>query len=80
MVRGDEGELQGVGYAENGNAVMYDDVWTVEQARAAIESGHRLYTLSPSGCYAKVERTELGIRAIPDHDGGDMIDELPVCG
>lgn len=79
-VRGDEGELQGVGYAANGNAVMYDDVWTIEQARRAIEEGNRLYTLSPSGGYAVVELTGHGIQARSDHTGGDTLDELPACG
>jgi hypothetical protein len=80
VVRSEAGELQGVGYAANGNAVMYDDVWTVEQARAAIEQGHRLYTLSPGGGYARVELTEEGIRASSDHNGRDTLDELPTCG
>lgn len=80
MVRDDEGDLQGVGYAGNGNAIMYDDVWTVEQARAAIEEGHRLYTLSPSGGYAEVELTDDGIQAMSDHSPGDTLDDLPACG
>jgi hypothetical protein len=79
-IRGAEGDLQGVGYAANGNAVMYDDVWTVEQARAAIEDGHRLYTLSPSGGYARVDLTEDGIRASSGHGDGDTLDDLPACG
>ena len=80
MVRGDEGEVQGVGYAANGNAVMYDEVWTVEQARAAIQEGNRLYTLSSSGGYAEVELTADGIAARSDHSAGDQLDDLPVCG
>ena len=47
VVRGTDGDLQGVGYAANGNAVMYDEIWSVEQARAAIEQGDRLYTMHP---------------------------------
>lgn len=69
-----------MGYAANGNAVMYDDVWTVEQARAAIEEGHRLYTLSSSGGYARVELTDDGIRATSDHNDADTLDDLPPCG
>jgi hypothetical protein len=59
---------------------MYDDIWTVEQARHAIEQGHRLYTLSPSGGYAQVELSEESLRARSDHSTGDQLDELPVCG
>jgi hypothetical protein len=80
VVRGSDGHLEGVGYAANGNAVMYDDIWTVEQARHAIEQGHRLYTLSPSGGYAQVELSEESLRARSDHSTGDQLDELPVCG
>jgi hypothetical protein len=79
-VRGADGELQGVGYAANGNAVMYDVIWTVEQARVAIEEGHRLYTLSPEGGYAEVELTADGVVATSDHSGGDTLDDLPPCG
>ena len=80
VVRGTEGNLEGVGYAANGNAVMYDDIWTVEQAREAIEEGHRLYTLSPAGGYAQVELTADGIQATSDHSPGDKLDDLPTCG
>jgi hypothetical protein len=59
---------------------MYDDLWTVEQARAAIEEGHRLYALSASGGYAEVELTTDGIRATLDHSADDMLDDLPACG
>ena len=78
-MRGEEGDLQAVGYTANGNAFMYDDLWTVEQARAAIEEGHRLYALSASGGYAEVELTTDGIRATLDHSAGDMLDDLPAC-
>jgi len=80
VVRGDEGEVQGVGYSANGNAVMYDEVWSVDQARAAIREGNRLYTLSSSGGYAEVELTDDGIQARSDHSAGDMLDDLPACG
>lgn len=80
VVRGTEGKLEGVGYAANGNAVMYDDIWTVEQARQAIEAGHRLYTLSSGGGYAEVELTVDGIQARSDHSPGDKLDDLPTCG
>lgn len=80
VLRGTDGDLEGVGYAANGNAVMYDDIWTVEQARAALAEGHRLYTLSPEGGYAQVELTAEGIRATSDHSAGDTLDDLPTCG
>jgi hypothetical protein len=80
VVRGAEGDLEGVGYAANGNAVMYDEIWTVEQARAALADGHRLYTLSPEGGYAEVEPTADGIQATSDHSAGDRLDDLPACG
>lgn len=59
---------------------MYDEVWTVEQARNAIEEGHRLYTLSPTGGYAEVELTVDGIQARSEHSAGDTLDGLPTCG
>jgi len=80
VVRGTDGGLKGVGYAANGNAVMYDDVWTIEQVRQAIEQGHRLYTLSSSGGYGEVEPSGEGIRARSDHRPGDQLDDLPPCG
>jgi hypothetical protein len=69
-----------VGYAANGNGVMYDDIWSVEQARDAIQQGHRLYILSPAGGYSQVELDGDGIRANPDHSAGNPLDELPHCG
>ena len=59
---------------------MYDEIWTVDEARKAIEQGNRLYTLSASGVYGEVEIFEDGIRARPDEGAGDQIDELPPCG
>ena len=80
VVRGTDGDLEGVGYAANGNAVMYDDVWTVEQARDAIAQGNRLYSLSSSGGYSELELSGESIRAKSDHRTGDQLDELPACG
>lgn len=80
VVRGTDGDLEGVGYAANGNAVMYDDVWTVAEARDAIAQGNRLYTLSPSGGYAQVKRSGENLSAISDHGTGDQLDDLPTCG
>jgi hypothetical protein len=59
---------------------MYDEIWSVEQARGAVEQGHRLYTLDPSGGFGEIELFEDGIRAKSDHGGGDQLDELPPCG
>jgi hypothetical protein len=59
---------------------MYDDIWTIEQARHAIAQGHRLYTLSSSGGYGEVEPRGEGIRARSDHRTGDQLDDLPPCG
>ena len=80
VVRGTDGDLQGIGYAANGNAVMYDEIWTVEQAREAIEQGHRLYTLSPTGGYGELELSEDAIRGRSDHSPRDTLDDLPRCG
>ena len=49
---------------------MYDDLWTIEQAREAIVQGHRLYVLSPR----TGRRTEL------DLESYDELEELPTCG
>jgi len=60
---------------------MYDDLWTVGQAREAIEQGHRLYTVSPStGAEADLEVTADGIRTKPDAATDNRLDELPPCG
>ena len=80
VVRGTDGDLEGVGYSANGNAIMYDEIWTVEQARNAVAQGDRLYTLNASGGYGEVELTEDGIRARSDHGAADPLDELPTCG
>jgi len=80
VVRGVDGDLEGVGYAANGNGVMYDDIWTIEQARGAIENGDRLYALGPGGGFAQIELSEDGIRARPDNGGDNTLDDLPACG
>lgn len=59
---------------------MYDEIWSVEQARSALEQGDRLYTLSSTGGYGEVELFENGLRATSDHGAGDQLDELPPCG
>jgi hypothetical protein len=60
---------------------MYDDVWTLEQARHAIQQGHRLYTVSPStGVEVEVELHGEGIRTTPGESVDHDLDDLPSCG
>jgi hypothetical protein len=75
VVRGSGGDLEAVGYSESGNGVIYDDRWTLEQARAAIEEGHRLYIVTPvTGDRTDLELDEDGFRLSSD------LEDLPVCG
>jgi hypothetical protein len=75
------GQPQAVGYSEAGHEVMYDDVWTIEQARHAIEKGHRLYTVSPStGAEAELELYGNGIRTKPEQSTDNTLDDLPRRG
>jgi ketol-acid reductoisomerase len=69
VVCGSDGGIEAVGYSESGNAIMYDGRWTLEQARQAIEDGHRLYTVSP----LTGERADLELA-----DGSSLLD-LPDC-
>lgn len=81
VFHGANGRVQAVGYSEAGHAVMYDDVWTIEQARHAILKGHRLYTVSPStGAQADIELHGDGIRTKPDQSTDNTLDDLPVRG
>lgn len=60
---------------------MYDDVWTIEQARHAIARGHRLYTVSPTtGAEAELEPFGDGIRTKPDQSTDNTLDDLPSRG
>lgn len=70
VVRGPDGRPAKVGYSANGNEVMYDELWTIEQARSALEDGHRLYVLNPT----TGGRTEL------DLESYDALEDLPACG
>ena len=81
VVRRADGHVRAVGYSENGNGVMYDDLWTLEQARDAIQQGHRLYAVSPStGVEVEFELNGEGILPKPgDHADLDL-DALPTCG
>lgn len=80
VVRGDDGDIEAVGYSQYGGEDGYDGIWTVEEARYAIEQGHRLYTRSPSsGDEADVELYENGIRTNPDQSTDNNLDDLPEC-
>jgi hypothetical protein len=75
-----EGRIESVGYSMLDADEGYDDIWTVEQARYAIEQGHRLYTVSPTtGTQADVELYEDTIRTNPDQSTDNNLDELPRC-
>lgn len=75
-----EGHIESVGVNQYGNDEGFDFQWTVEEARAAIEYGHRLYTVSPtSGKEADVEPFEDSIRTNPDAVEDNNLDSLPSC-
>jgi hypothetical protein len=62
---------------------MYDDRWTVEQARSAIEEGHRLYTVNPStGERLDLELFGRGLRFRQGQANAttNRLDDLPSCG
>jgi hypothetical protein len=81
VVRRADGHLRAVGYNTNGNEVMYDDLWSVAQARQAIEAGHRLYTVSPAtGKEADLELHGDGIRTRRGEDADHSLEDLPPCG
>lgn len=70
VVRRADGHPRLLGYSANGNNVMYDELWTIDQAREAVEQGHVLYVVDPvSG-----GRTELDLESYAD------LDHLPTCG
>jgi hypothetical protein len=49
---------------------MYDELWSIEEARKAIEQGDRLYVVSP----ATGDRTEVDLESYDD------LEDLPPCG
>ena len=60
---------------------MYDDIWTLEEARDAIQQGHRLNAVSPStGVEVGVELHGEGIRLKPGESADHDLDDLPTCG
>ena len=59
---------------------MYDDQWTIEEARHAIQQGHRLYAVSPStGVEVEFELHGEGIRVRPGESDDLGLDDLPTC-
>jgi hypothetical protein len=81
VVRRADGHVRAVGYSEDGNGVMYDDLWTLEEARNAIQEGHRLYAVSPStGVEVEVELHGEGIRTRSGESSDHDLDDLPTCG
>jgi hypothetical protein len=79
VVRRADGHIRGVGYSENGNGVRHDDLWTLEEARHAIQQGIRLYAVSPStGVEVELELHGEGIGTSPGESVD--LDDLPTCG
>ena len=79
MVRRADGHIRAVGYSEKGTSVRPDDLWTLEEARRAIQQGLRLYAVSPStGVEAELELHGEGIGTSPDSSVD--LDDLPTCG
>jgi hypothetical protein len=79
VFHGANGQIQAIGYSEAGHGVMYDEVWTIEQARQEIEKGHRLYIVSAStGAEAELEAHGDGIRTKPEQSTDNTLDDLPI--
>jgi hypothetical protein len=80
VVRRADGHVRAVGYSEGGHSVMYDDLWTLEEARHAIQQGHRLYAVSPStGVEVELELHGEDIRIRPGENADLDLDDLPTC-
>jgi hypothetical protein len=80
IVRGADGHVRAVGYSESGNSVMYDDVWTLDEARHAIQQGHRLYAVSPStGVEVEFVLRGEGIGTRTGESSDLDLDDLPTC-
>jgi hypothetical protein len=78
VVRRADGHVRGVGYSGRGDGVRHDDVWTLEEARRAIQQGLRLYAVSPStGVEVELELHGEGIRTRPGESVD--LDDLPTC-
>jgi len=60
---------------------MYDDLWTLEEARDAIQQGNRLFAVSPStGVEVEFELNGEGIRPATADNVDLDLDGLPTCG
>ena len=80
LVRRADGHVRAVCYSESGSGVMYDDQWTLEEARHAIQQGHRLYAVSPStGVEVELALHGEGNRTRPGEDVDFDLDDLPTC-
>jgi hypothetical protein len=80
VVRRADGHVRAVCYSESGSGVMYDDIWTLDEARHAIQQGHRLYAVSPStGVEVELEVHGEGIRTSPGENADLDLDDLPTC-
>jgi len=80
VVRRADGHVRAVCYSESGSGVVYDDQWTLEEARHAIQQGHRLYAVSPStGVEVELELHGEGIRTRPGKSVDFDLDDLPTC-
>ena len=78
VVRRADGHVRAVGYSARGDGVRHDDVWTLDEARHAIQQGLRLYAVSPStGVEVELELHGEGIRARPGESVD--LDDLPTC-
>jgi hypothetical protein len=80
VVRRADGHVRAVCYSESGSGVIYDDQWTLEEARRAIQQGHRLYAVSPStGVEVELELHGEDIRIRPGENADLDLDDLPTC-
>lgn len=81
VVRRADGHVRAVGYSEDGTGATQEDLLTLDEARRAIQQGHRLYAVSPStGVEVELELHEEGVRT-RHGAGADLdLDDLPTCG
>ena len=80
LVRRADGNLRAIGYSESGNGVVYDGTWTVDEARRAIEQGHRLYTMSSTtGVQADLELRDGHLYTKPSLSSDTDLYALPDC-
>jgi hypothetical protein len=78
VVRRADGHIRAVGYSTREDSVRHEDVWTLEEARHAIQQGLRLFAVSPStGVEVELELHGEGIRTAPGKSVD--LDDLPTC-